>query len=91
MKAKSILKNPIPLIVVLVCVLLIALQMMPTSGFSEVQTYQAERLITEGKVESATFVDDDRLELTLKGKQDVGDVKNTDKVYTCLLYTSRCV
>ncbi len=82
MKAKSILKNPIPLIVVLVCVLLIALQMMPTSGFSEVQTYQAERLITEGKVESATFVDDDRLELTLKGKQDVGDVKNTDKVYT---------
>jgi cell division protease FtsH len=81
MKAKSILKNPIPVIVVLACLLLIALQMMPTGGFSEVKTYQAEKLINEGRVESATFVDDDRIELTLKGKQDVGDAKNVDKVY----------
>ena len=91
MKAKSILKNPIPVIVVLACLLLIALQLMPTGGFAEIKTYQAERLINDAKVEAATFVDDDRLELTLKGKQDVGDLKGVDKVYTCLLYTSRCV
>ena len=82
MKAKSILKNPIPVIVVLACLLLIALQLMPTGGFAEIKTYQAERLINDAKVEAATFVDDDRLELTLKGKQDVGDLKGVDKVYT---------
>ena len=82
MNAKRLVKNPIPVIVVLACLLLIALQLMPSGSFSEVKTYQAEQLITSGKVESATFVDDDRLELTLKGKQDVGDAKNVDKVYT---------
>ncbi len=82
MNAKRLVKNPIPVIFVIAAVLLIVLNMLPTGGFSEVKTFQAEKLINEGKVESAVFVDDDRLELTLKGKQDVGDVKGVDKVYT---------
>lgn len=82
MNAKRILKNPWPIILISVIGLLIALNLVSASGFSEVKTYQAEHLINSGKVESATFVDDDRLELSLKGKQDVGELKNVEKVYT---------
>ncbi|MEP7161238.1 MAG: ATP-dependent zinc metalloprotease FtsH [Dermatophilaceae bacterium] len=81
MNAKRLMKTPIPFVVVLALVLL-ALNLMPTGGFQEVQTYQAEKLINDGQVQSATFVDNDRLELTLKSPQDIGDNKGVSKAYT---------
>ncbi len=81
MNAKRLMKTPIPFVVVLVLALL-ALNLMPTGGFQEVQTYQAEKLINDGQVQSATFTDNDRLELTLKSPQDIGDSKGVSKAYT---------
>ena len=80
MNAKRLMRTPIPFVVILVLALL-ALNLAPTGGFQEIQTYQAEKLINDGQVASATFVDDDRLELTLKSPQDVGEHKGLTKVY----------
>ncbi|SEW32700.1 cell division protease FtsH [Austwickia chelonae] len=82
MNAKRILKNPWPLIIFAVAVLLILSRLLTGGGFTEIKTHEAEQLINGGKVEAATFVDNDRLELTLRGKQDVGELKGVDKVYT---------
>ncbi len=80
MNAKRLMRTPIPFVVILVLALL-ALNLAPTGGFQEIQTYQAEKLINDGQVQSATFVDDDRLELTLKSPQDVGEHRGATKVY----------
>ncbi|MBW3084833.1 ATP-dependent zinc metalloprotease FtsH [Austwickia sp. TVS 96-490-7B] len=83
MNAKRIPRLSIPIAVVTLCIVLMAMYLLvPGGGFAQVKTYQAEQLINSGQVQSAVFVDNDRLELTLKNKQDVGDLKNVDKVYT---------
>ncbi|WP_226346473.1 ATP-dependent zinc metalloprotease FtsH [Agilicoccus flavus] len=81
MKAKRIIRQPLLWAVVLIVTLLVALQFTGSSDYQKVDTSQAVKLIDEGKVKEATFVDGDRVNLELTAAQDVGEVKNASKVY----------
>ena len=82
MKAKRILRNPIPWALLLIGITLVWLNLGSTSGFERIQTSSAERLISENKIERATFVGDDRLDLTLKTPETIDDKTNVSKAYT---------
>ncbi|YAL83724.1 ATP-dependent zinc metalloprotease FtsH [Dermacoccaceae bacterium W4C1] len=79
MKAKRFARTPGLWIVLIVAIALLWFTVGSSDTYEKVDTSQAISLITQDKVASAT-VTPDRIDLTLKTKQDVGDVKNTDKV-----------
>ncbi len=79
---KRALRSPIPYLLVIIGLALLVSTFDGVGGFQRVNTADAERLITSGQVEEATFTGDDRLDLVLKSEQDVGEVKAAKKVYT---------
>ena len=82
MNVKKVVRQPLLWVLLLMVVVLTALNLTSSSEYQRVDTYQAEQLIAEKKVDKVLFRDRDRLELTLTGPQDVGEVKGADKVYT---------
>ena len=79
MNAKRIARAPGFWIVLVVAIAFLWFAVGGSGGFQRVDTSQAITLINENKVESAK-VTPDRVDLTLKSAQDVGDVKDADKV-----------
>ncbi|MBK7721184.1 MAG: ATP-dependent zinc metalloprotease FtsH [Austwickia sp.] len=82
MKAKRIIRNPIPWALLLIGITLVWLNLGSTSGFERIQTSSAEQLIADKKVESATFNGDDRLDLVLKSPETIDDKTGITKAYT---------
>ncbi|MDO5698177.1 MAG: ATP-dependent zinc metalloprotease FtsH [Dermatophilus congolensis] len=82
MNVKKVLRQPLLWVLLLMVVILTALNLTSSSEYQRVDTYQAERLVAEKKVDKAVFRDRDRLELTLTGAQDIGELKGVEKVYT---------
>jgi cell division protease FtsH len=83
MDFKRILRTPIVWVVLVFGVGLLWLSLASASGFSRIDTSAAEKLINTDSVQSAKFVGDDEIDLTLKpGKtySDGGQVKGADKV-----------
>ncbi len=81
MDVKRFLRSPVPWVLLVFGVALLWLNFSNVGGFQRVDTSAAEQLIADGKVAKATFVGDDRLELTLSSEQSIGDVKNAKRVY----------
>ncbi|TQL31930.1 cell division protease FtsH [Barrientosiimonas humi] len=79
MNAKRIARAPGFWIVLVVAIAFLWFAVGGSGGFQRVDTSQAITLINENKVESAK-VTPDRVDLTLKSAQDVGDVQDADKV-----------
>lgn len=79
MNAKRIARAPGFWIVLVVAIAFLWFALGGSGGFQRVDTSQAITLINENKVESAK-VTPDRVDLTLKSAQDVGDVQDADKV-----------
>ena len=82
MKAKRMLKQPLLWVLLAFVGLMLALNLTGGSDYQRIDTSQAVKLINDGQVEKAEFKDDDRINLTLKSAQDVGEVKGAQKVYT---------
>ncbi len=81
MNVKKVLRQPLLWVLLLMIVVLTVLRLTSSSEYQRIDTYQAEQLIAEKKVDKAVFRDRDRLELTLTGAQDIGEVKGATKVY----------
>ncbi|MDO5711407.1 MAG: ATP-dependent zinc metalloprotease FtsH, partial [Micrococcales bacterium] len=81
MKAKRILKQPLLWVLLVFVGLMLALNLTGSTDYQRVDTSQAVKLINDGQVQQAEFKDDDRVNLTLKSAQDVGEVKGAQKVY----------
>ncbi|WP_018157161.1 ATP-dependent zinc metalloprotease FtsH [Demetria terragena] len=79
MNAKRLARAPGFWIVLVVAIGFLWYSVGTSGGFEKVDTSQAITLIEKGQVKSAK-VTPDRVDLTLKSAQDVGDVKNTDTV-----------
>ncbi|STD15895.1 ATP-dependent zinc metalloprotease FtsH [Dermatophilus congolensis] len=82
MDVKKIARQRWLWIVLLVIAILTAFNLATASDYQRIGTSQAEQLIAAKQVQKATFSDGDRLELTLKSAQDVGEAKGVQKVYT---------
>ncbi len=81
MNVKKVLRQPLLWVVLLMVVLFAALNLAGRSSFQRIDTYQAERLITDKQVQRVVFEDRDRIELTLTSPQDIGDLKGVTQVY----------
>ncbi|KNX36155.1 ATP-dependent zinc metalloprotease FtsH [Luteipulveratus halotolerans] len=79
MNVKRFARSPGLWIVLIVAIGFLWFTLGNTGGYQRVDTSQAMSLIQQDKVDSAK-VTPDRIDLTLKAKQDVGDAKDTDKV-----------
>ncbi|MDE9364936.1 ATP-dependent zinc metalloprotease FtsH [Luteipulveratus sp. YIM 133132] len=79
MNLKRLARTPGLWIVLIVAIAFLWFTLGNTGGFQRVDTSQALTLIQQDKVDSAK-VTPDRIDLTLKEKQDVGDVKDTKRV-----------
>ena len=79
MNVKRFARSPGLWIVLIVAIGFLWFTLGNTGGYQRVDTSQAMSLIQQDKVDSAK-VTPDRIDLTLKSKQDVGDAKDTDKV-----------
>jgi cell division protease FtsH len=84
MNAKRILRTPMTWLVLLALMFGMSFLLADTSGFARVDTSAALDLITQDKVASATLLNNERLELTLKDGVTYSDgqrVTNASKVY----------
>jgi len=83
MNFKRILRTPVVWVVLIFGIGVLWLSVGDASSFTRIDTSAAEKLINEGDVDSAKFVGDDRIDLTLKPGQTYSDgdkVKAVDKV-----------
>jgi cell division protease FtsH len=83
MDFKRILRTPIVWVVLVFGIGLLWLSLASASGFTRIGTSAAEKLINTNSVQSATFVADDEIDLTLKPGQTYSDgaqVKGATKV-----------
>jgi len=83
MNFKRILRTPVVWVVLIFGIGVLWLSVADASSFTRIDTSAAEKLINEGFVDSAKFVGDDRIDLTLKPGQTYSDgdkVKAVDKV-----------
>jgi len=83
MDFKRILRTPVVWVVLIFGIGVLWLSVADASSFSRIDTSAAEKLINDGAVDSARFVGDDRIDLTLKAGQTYSDgdkVKGADKV-----------
>jgi cell division protease FtsH len=83
MDFKRILRTPIVWVVLIFGIGLLWLTLASSSNFTRIDTSAAEKLINAGSIESAKFVGDDRLDLTLKPGKSYSDgdkVKAATKV-----------
>ena len=83
MDFKRILRTPIVWVVLIFGIGLMWLSLSSSDGFVRIDTSAAQKLITTGSVESAKFVGDDQINLTLKPGKSYSDgdkVKGANKV-----------
>jgi len=83
MNFKRILRTPVVWVVLIFGIGVLWLSVGDASAFTRIDTYAAEKLINDGAVDSAKFVGDDRIDLTLKPGQTYSDgdkVKAATKV-----------
>ena len=83
MDFKRILRTPIVWVIVIFGIGLLWLSLSSSSGFVRIDTSAAQKLINDGSVESAKFVGDDKIDLTLKSGKTYSDgdkVKAATKV-----------
>jgi cell division protease FtsH len=83
MDFKRILRTPIVWVVLILGIGMLWLSVSSASGFTRIDTSAAEKLINDSAVDSAKFVGDDRIDLTLKPGQSYSDgdnVKGANKV-----------
>jgi len=81
MDLKRIVRTPFVWILVLVIATVVALSLSGGDGYQRIDTSKALTLISEGKVDSATLLNNQRVELTLTAPYSDSDVKNVTKVY----------
>ncbi|AKU18084.1 ATP-dependent zinc metalloprotease FtsH [Luteipulveratus mongoliensis] len=79
MNVKRLARTPGLWIVLIVAIGFLWFTLGNTGGYQRVDTSQAMSLIQQDKVDSAK-VTPDRIDLTLKQKQDVGDAKDTKRI-----------
>jgi cell division protease FtsH len=85
MDFKRILRTPVVWVVLIFGIGVLWLSIGDASSFTRIDTSAAEKLINDGKVDSAKFAGTDRLDLTLKPGQSYSDgdkVKGATKVQT---------
>jgi cell division protease FtsH len=85
MDFKRILRTPVVWVVLIFGIGVLWLSIGDASSFTRIDTSAAEKLINDGKVDSAKFAGTDRLDLTLKPGQSYSDgdkVKAATKVQT---------
>ena len=82
MDFKRILKQPLVWVLLVFVGLMLVLNLTSDTEYQRVDTSQAVKLINDGQVQSAEFKDDDRIDLTLKTPQNVGEAQNVQKVYS---------
>ena len=86
MDFKRILRTPLIWVVLVFGIGMLWLSVAGSSNFTRIDTSAAEKLINDGAVDSAKFVGEDRLDLTLKPGTSYSDgdkVKDpTNKVQT---------
>ena len=83
MNFKRILRTPVVWVVLIFGIGVLWLSVGDANAFTRIDTYAAEKLINDGAVDSAKFVGDDRIDLTLKAGQTYSDgdkVKAATKV-----------
>ena len=83
MDFKRIRRTPIVWVVLIFGIGMLWLSVAGASSFTRIDTSAAEKLINDGSVDSAKFVGDDRIDLTLKAGQSYSDgdkVKAATKV-----------
>jgi len=83
MDFKRILRTPIVWVVLIFGIGLLWLSLASSSSFTRIDTSAAEKLINAGSVESAKFVGEDRIDLTLKPGRTYSDgakIKDVSKV-----------
>ena len=83
MNFKRILRTPVVWVVLIFGIGVLWLSVGDANAFTRIDTYAAEKLINDGAVDSAKFVGDDRIDLTLKAGQPYSDgdkVKGATKV-----------
>jgi len=83
MDFKRIFRTPFIWVAVILAVGLLAISLSGGDGFQRIDTSAAQKLITTKAVDSAKFVGDDQIQLTLKPGQSYSDgdkVKNASKV-----------
>ncbi|HZW44460.1 MAG TPA: ATP-dependent zinc metalloprotease FtsH [Dermatophilaceae bacterium] len=83
MDFKRILRTPVVWVVLIFGIGVLWLSVADSGSFTRIDTYAAEQLINEGRVDSAKFAGVDQINLTLKPGQtysDGGKVKAADKV-----------
>ncbi|MDQ2755764.1 MAG: ATP-dependent metallopeptidase FtsH/Yme1/Tma family protein, partial [Actinomycetota bacterium] len=81
MDFKRIVRTPFVWILVLVIATVVALNLSGGDGYQRIDTSKALTLISEGKVDSATLLNNQRVELTLTSPYSDADVKDATKVY----------
>jgi len=85
MDFKRIIRTPIIWVVLIFGIGLLWLSVANSGGFVQIDTSAAQKLITTNSVESAKFVNDDEVDLTLlpgKSYSDGASVKNATQVMT---------
>jgi cell division protease FtsH len=83
MDYKRIIRTPISWVVLVFVIGLLWLSLASSSGYVRIDTSASQKLINAGSVDSAKFVGDDEIDLTLKPGQSFSDgdkVKNANKV-----------
>jgi len=83
MNFKRILRTPVVWVVLIFGIGVLWLSVGDANAFTRIDTFAAEKLINDGAVDSAKFVGDDRIDLTLKAGQTYSDgdkVKAATKV-----------
>jgi cell division protease FtsH len=83
MDFKRILRTPVVWVVLIFGIGVLWLSVADSSSFTRIDTSAAEKLINDGAVDSAKFVGEDQVQLTLKPGQTYSDgdkVKAADKV-----------
>ena len=73
MDFKRILRTPVVWVVLIFGIGVLWLSVADASSFTRIDTSAAEKLINDGAVDSAKFVGDDRIDLTLKQGQSYSD------------------
>ncbi|GAA1242291.1 ATP-dependent zinc metalloprotease FtsH [Oryzihumus leptocrescens] len=82
MDFKRILRTPMVWVILIIGIGVLWFSVGETSGFTRIDTSAAEKLITDNKVDSAKFVDNEHIDMTLKKGQSYtgGDVKDATRV-----------
>ncbi|MEO3937879.1 ATP-dependent zinc metalloprotease FtsH [Dermatophilaceae bacterium Soc4.6] len=81
MDFKRIVRPPFVVIILLVIAVVVALNLAGGDGYKRIDTSKALTLISEGKVASATLLNNERVELTLTAPYTDADVKDATQVY----------